>query len=504
MAKKKKRGLNLVALLLVLVVLIGAYVAYSSYEKKQADKEDAAEDAIEVLKIEENDIQSISYKNEKADLTLVKNSDATWVNEANPQVPLNSTYTNKMASSIASVTASKIVTENAEDLSEFGLKDPALAITVTKKDNSEVKLSVGSKSPLGDGYYACIDGETRVYLVAQTLVTAFDYEESALTDVADAPTITAANITHLQVNDPNGGVLEITYDKDNPYDTSDTGMSPYVLNQGYDVPISGDSTNITTYLGNFTSLSYGKCVDYDPTDLAQFGLNEPKATVSIDYFEEETGSDSTSTDTTASGDNSSAQSDTVRKAYSYTLQIGSLNEEDSVYYVKDAASNSVYTMAQATVEKMFAYKLFDLVNKYPQLINVKSIDEVCLMYEGETHTLSVKHETTTDSDGQETENESFALDGTEYDEDSARTLYQSLIGPMYDAEIPEGYTDADKPVIASFVFKRTTESGNSDLTTEYKEYDDSFYTVTVNGQEKFLVDKRDIQNAIKDMKDALN
>ena len=519
MAKKKKRGVTLVALLLVLVLLIAAYVVYEIYEGKQVDKEATAtedEDATVVLTVQAEELQSIYYKNEKAELTLVKNSEDQWCNESNQVVPLNSTYTDKMASVLESVTTTKIVSENATDLSDYGLDEPNLTVVVTKTDGSKLTILVGDESPLGDSYYLSLDGHSKVYLTGSTLVSAYDYTEVDLTEVALAPSISAENITHLLVEDTDKGVLEITYDEKNTYDTSGSGVAPYVLNQGYDQPMSGDSTNISTYLGNFTSLSYEQCIAYTSDDLSQYGLDVPKTTVSIDYYEDaevEDEDDNSSTDnTTTEGtttddtteDSTTEQTQTVRNNYNYTLQIGNLDEEQSVYYVKDASSDSVYTMSQSTVEAMLTYNRFDLINKYAQLIAVDSITEVQVSYDGETHSLSVDHTTTTNEDGEEEDTDVFYLDKEEYEESAARTLYQSLIVAMYEAEIPEGYTDADQPIVATFTFLRTAESGKEDVTVEYREYDDSFYTVTVNGVEKFLVDKRDVQQAITELETALN
>lgn len=516
---KKKRGKTLVALLLVLVLLISASVGYDSYDKAQAEKEaeaTAEEEPIDVLTVDADEIQSIYYKNEKTELTLIKNSEGVWRNESNQEVPLNSTYTDKMASVVESVAATKVVTETASDLSEFGLDTPTLRVTITKTDGSKSSIVVGNESPLGDGYYACLDGDSVVYLIASDLVTTYDYSGVALIEVADAPSIKAENITHLLVEDTAKGSLEITYEENNVYDTSDSGLAPYVLNQAYGQPMSGDSTNISTYVGKFTSLSYSQCVAYNSDDLEQYGLDAPKATIRIDYYEEaesQDNSDSNSSDSTTSEDtttkdttekSSSEETQTVRNDYSYTLQIGALDEVQSVYYVKELGSSSVYTMSKSSVDAMLTYNRFDLVNKYAQLINVDSITEVQVAYDGETHSLSVDHTTTANEDGKEENTDIFYLDGTEYDESLARTLYQSIIGPRYDAEIPEGYHDETQPIVATFVFLRTKESGKEEVTAEYREYDDSFYTVTVNGARQFLVDKREVQQVITDMKAALN
>ena len=494
---KKKKSRTLFALLLVLVLLIGAYVCYVIYDGKQVEQESSntiEDDAIQILSIEAENIQSIYYKNNQAELTLVKNSEDAWVIESNQEIPLNSTYTSKMASTVENLTASKIVVENAEDLSQYGLTNPTVTVIVKKVDGSQETLYIGDNSPLSDGYYACLEGSSSVYLVDTSVYSAYNYNESSLITVASAPTMEAGTITHLLVEDQETGVLEITYDAENEYDYSNTGNAPYVLNQAYTSPVSGDTTNITTYLGNFTSLTYTECVEYNSEDFAKYGIDNASTKITVDYYEDvEVQSEA---DTEADSEDSST-TQTERNYYQYVLLIGNLDEANSVYYVKELDSNSIYTMSQSIVEGMLNYHRFELASKYAQIVNVKSVDQVDVSFSGDTHSLAIKHTTTTDEDGNEEEVDVFYLDGTEYDESKARTIYQTLISPMYNAEIPEGYNDSNKEPVVTFTFKRTDESGKADIVSEYREYDESFYTVTVNGVELFLVDKRDIQTAMK-------
>lgn len=502
MAKKKKGGGRLLVLLLLLVALIVAYIGYDLYEKKQENEKEAeanAEESIEVSTIEEADITSIYYKNDMAEVTLVKNSEDAWVNEAKPEVPLKSTTTNNIATKVESIIATKLINENAEDVAEYGLDSPSLTVTVTKTDGSKVTVLVGDESPLGDGNYICLEGSSTVYLVDTSFATVFESTENELTEVADAPSITAANITHLLLENQEQGNLEITYDTNNEYDFSDTGVAPYVINQGYDVPISGNTTNITDFFAQFTTLSYAQCVDYSGTDLAQYGLEDPYATLSIDYYEE---TETTSEGTDSDSEDTSTQ--TVRTDYSYNLLIGNLNDDESAYYVKVSDRNSVYTMTKSMVDVMFDYDLFGLTSKYVQLVNVLSVSEIDMLCNGENHTLTIDHSTTTDEDGNESNTQVFSLDGEEKEEETARDLFQAIISPLYDAAIPEGYSDADQPVVASFTFKRTSDNNEKDVVTEYKDYDDSFYTVSVNGVEKFLVDKRDLTDITDKLNDLMN
>jgi len=488
---KKKQGRNLVLLLVLLIILAAVYVMYGFIEKKKDEKKQASDDAetISMVSMEEQDLASIHMINELGELTLVKNTDGTWSEKDNSQIPLNQTYTKKMAESIQTMNAQKEVVEEAKDLSEYGLDNPSLTVEAVKSDGTAEKVEVGDKSALGDGYYACKAGKTKIYLIESDFYSTYHYGLNDLAECAEAPEITAQSIKNLLVKDQQYGTLEIAYETENSRDYTGSGLSPYVVKQGYKVPMVGDSDQITSYLGGFSGLNYQKCVNYEGQDLAKYGLDQPAVTIEIAYeTEEEDGKDQKTKKTVA---------------HTYDLLIGGLNESETAYYVKEADSNSIYEMERSMVEKLRQYKIFDLLDKYVQLVNVATINELSCTYEGETHTLSVEHKKVTGDDGKEKTTEEFKLDGNSFAEDQARKLYQVLINQRYQAEIPDGYTDTNKPVAAKFEFKRSEDSGQPNLTVEYREYDDSYDTVSVNGQEYFLIDKRDITLAVDAVKKAV-
>ena len=486
MAKRKKQELQLALLVLVLVILIAAYVLYGIYESKNK-KEQAAEEQTDtdtLVAVEEDSLIELHYKNELGDVQLVKGSDGSWTQKNQNQIPVNQTYVKKMTESLEKLEAVKVIVENAEDLSEYGLDGPLLTVEAERKEEPSIKVLVGDKSPFGDGYYACVDGEKKVYLIAGTFFNTYHYGANDLIEHASAPTIAAENVTHILIKDSEKGTLEIKYEEDNPYDYSGSELTPYVIQQGYEIPIAGDADQIKAYLSCLSNLSYQKCIDYEGKDLAKYGFDQPTASVQIDYYTMEDG-------------------DSEKAEHSYQLLIGSLTEEETSYYVKEKDSNSVYIMDRTVVEPLRTYQIFDLLNKYPHLLNLASVTEVVCSYNEENHTLAVEHTKEKNEDGKEEKKEVFTLDGAACDENTAKQLYQTIIGVKYQAEIPNNYSDSDKPIVAKLEFKRTSESKQPVITVEYREYDESFYTAAVNGEEFFLVDKRDIMNVVRDMNTAL-
>lgn len=490
--KKKKKGIQLVLLFFILIALIVAYVIYSAYEKKEkSDNETNEDENLTLWTIDESEVQSIAFQNDTSDLTIVKNQDGAWVIQDRPELPLNQTYATKMLSYMKNMSVMELVQKDVKDLSDFGLDTPSIKATVTKTDGSKETILVGLQSSVSTDSYVCKEGSSDVYYASSSFVNAFSYSELELTDAGIAPSITPANITKLLIEDNEKGNLEIVLDSQNEYDWSDSGVAPYYLKQGYDVPVPGNMSNITYFLANYENLSYQKCVAYDCEDPSTYGIRGEKRIV-VNYYIE------------TKADPEDENSEVVQTNVVYRLSIGSLTEDGTAYYVMDEDNKNVYLMSKDTVDVMTTYDLFNLTSVYIQLFNIKKVDEVEYTYEGVTHLLTIEHKTEVGEDGKETEEEFFKLDGVDQEEDDlCRDYYKALISPLNDAVIPEGYDDSDKPVVVSFRFVRS-EGTPKEVITEYKDYDESFYTVTLNGSERFLVDKRDITQVNKALENLIN
>ena len=506
---KKKKNFTLLLLLVLMIALIVGYVVYEKVmaNKSKSDQGEGDSDQTAILTLDEDSLSKISYKNQSIDteLTLVKGDDGTWSLEDEVDVPLGRTNVNNMVSVVTDLESSKVVMENCDDLSQFGLDNPNLVIRVTTTDGQENTINVGEQSPLADGFYVTLNGANTVYLAGTSVNTYFSKTKTDLIEVASAPTITDTNITNLLVEDTKNGNFELSYDEKAPYDYSGTAICPYAVIQGYEISMAADTDAVKTFFDNYCSLSYSSCVEYNCSDLATYGLKDPRATVTIDYYEETAdSSDSDSTGTTDSTDTSSNSDSakTIRTDYKYQLQIGDLNEDESSYYVRDTSNNSVMLMSKDTVDKMLEFNKFDVLEKYVQLINIKTVSSVDVVANGLTHTLKNEVIKAKDSDSEDSKDTTkFWLDDKEYDEDSARDLYQNLLMPKYDQLLPKDYKGHTGDPVATVIFHRTSAE-YPEVTVSYYEYDNSFYVVNRNGEEYFLVDKRAVDDLVSDIADS--
>lgn len=208
---KEKRGYLLLILLLVTILVIGSYVVIMKKNDKKEVQEiakETAESVDEVVMTTDTDsIQSITYKNQESQMTLIK-EDNIWKNTADKICPINQDYAANMLSALSEITVSQTVTKKAEDLSEYGLDDPVLTASITTA-NKSIGLSLGNKVITEeDGYYGKIDGKDTIYVFTSYIYDTFSYSNSQMVTVEELPVISTDTISKLTVSQKDGVEFE--------------------------------------------------------------------------------------------------------------------------------------------------------------------------------------------------------------------------------------------------------------------------------------------------------
>jgi hypothetical protein len=153
-------------------------------------------------------VTAIHYTGEDVDINLTL-EDGVWESLEEPDRPINQEKVTSMLDTISDITADQKVVEAPDNLEDFGLKVPSSYVQVTMKDGSTVTLQLGNKAVTGDGYYALVNDDTTVYLVAATYGTGLTFTNSDLTKIEAAPEITAENITYLSIDNRDGEDIEL-------------------------------------------------------------------------------------------------------------------------------------------------------------------------------------------------------------------------------------------------------------------------------------------------------
>ncbi len=493
-----KKSTKLVSAVVVLAVLGGVYVGLNTYVTKEEATESSSEEEskTEVFSVDTDNITSLEFIIDKKDTTFEKDDDS-WVKKDETAFPVNQTTLDSAASALEKVEADRVL-EDVDDLTEYGLDSPANSVTVTTDDGT-TKFNIGDENTSTNQYYISKDDEdSTVYVVAASTVTPFmnslyDYAEGE-----DFPTVDSSTVKKVQVSqDEDSYILEENADGAT-WDVSTDGSDKETA----DTTAAG---NVTSGLG---SMAYDQFVDYNAEDLSKYGLDKPYATITVDYQEEVENDSSDESESDSEASESVTEDDVDSTEATSGDSNDSTEDEDStetttvdkqlVIYVGDNADDGdryvtvdnkqVYTMSTDTLSAVIDKKASDLWSLIVNYQSVKTLDQLQVTYAGETNTVNVSRETSTDDDGNESETTTYKIDGNEIDSTTFTTFYNKLVNMAGQKRLTESYTPAtDAEMTVTF-----TDTDNNQTTVTFYTYDTNYYAGVV-GSKVFLVNKMTVK-----------
>jgi hypothetical protein len=508
--RKKRNAITMVSLLLILVVLIGVYVWYSN--KKAATNTSKDTKSISLATVDTSKVTALHYIGKDADVTLVL-EDGIWSSKDEPGRPINQEKVSSMLEAIKEIKATKKVVDTPDNLADFGLDKPSDTLEATMEDGSTVTLKLGSEVVSGDGYYALVNNNKAVYMVATSYETSLGIRNVDLTSITEAPSITAENITYLNIDSRDGKDIELKNNAVANLDNSGSNMNSWQILQPYNGIFSAEADKITALQANYTTFDFGHCEDYKGDDLKKYGLDNPAYTIDIGYFETYTQNKPSTTPQptgSAPANDTSKKEDTVKVDKNYKIFIGN-KDKDQDYYVRVDGSNAVYTLSTDTVDKMLQVDVSSLMSHYIAIPNIASVDQINATIGGKQYTMKIDHIAKADS-GKATTGKSSddKADATYYyndkvaSEDSFKELYQKMISAQFDAQLDQKIDISKLEPVMTLSYHLF---GNDERTimASYFPYNDNFYVVDTGIGMYFLVDKRvidDISNSIATFKPA--
>jgi hypothetical protein len=176
----KLRGLIVAAV--VLAGLTGAL--YWSNHHKPADTTEASADAApKILALNEADISKFDLKKNGADQVAgERNSANQWHISSPTSLPADQSAVSSLLGTFSSLNALRLVEDKAGNLAAYGLDAPKLEVDLMEKDNKTQKLLLGDDIPAGDGIYAKLGGDPRVFTIPKYSRTSIDKNANDLRD----------------------------------------------------------------------------------------------------------------------------------------------------------------------------------------------------------------------------------------------------------------------------------------------------------------------------------
>lgn len=492
MAKRTKRNaVTLVSLLLALGALIGGYYWYSNRSAADASEEEAETIALATLDTEQ--LSTLHYIYEDFDMTL-NLKDGTWVSAEDPDRPINQDNVTSMIGVIDEINATRLIADNSDNLADYGLDQPASYLQATLTDNSTVTLQIGNMASGSSGYYALVNDDKKVYLLETSYGSGLQYTDADMTTIASAPELSADTITGISIDNRDSEDFELKQIENYGVDTSGSSLTTWFITKPYGEGFGANSDAVSTLEANYTAFDYISCVDYAAEDLSKYGLDNPMASITINYNEAHTETlDEPETDP------STGEEITEKTTYTpkeYKIFIGNQDEAGN-YYIRQDASNAVYNIAADSIDKMLQVDTFSLISTYVCIPNIDNVDKIVAEAEGSEYTYEMKRSTVKNDAGEEETQTTYFYNGATVDEDAFKDLYQTMISASYDAEIKDeaAIKETDPYLTISYYL-----SDGKVVKGIFTPYDDSFCTAGTEGGPRFLIDTRvvdDIASAIK-------
>ncbi len=468
---KKKKVLPLVLMVILLVVLIVSYFALKNYN---SSKEDTTEtDSESILSFNYENVTEIELKNPTGTYKFEYDlTDSTWKYADDKDFPLDDSQIKSLLGAICSLNAQRRLEDSLDNISEYGLENPAYTIKVTGDEGIDYTLNIGDKSS-SDNYYAYLDGTNVVYMIDDTTVS---YAGKSLYDMAKVDTVTAITDSDVYELEIDGKIYSYFEGGNAQYDYTVSNNWFEKLDDGSYKAL--DTTQMSSIISGITGMSYASCVNYKPSDeeLIQYGLDDEHAKkVVVRYYV--TVADETESETESETDTESeseTEAEEIKEPHEVTYWFGA-KTDDGNYYIRSSESSAVNTVSSETAEKIIAVDEKTLISKNVFAINSGNVTALSVTIGGKTYDI-VQNGNVTDSD-----------------------KYEDIYSKIGEISADSVITDAGeiKEVSPEMTLSYTLNSESfPNVKMEFTKYNGSYYQATINGNTELLVVKSVIDDII--------
>jgi hypothetical protein len=172
--------------LIVAVVVLGGLTGtlyWSNHHKPAESTEASADTPPKILAVKEADISRFDLKKNGSDQVAgERNSSGQWRITSPTSLPADQSAVSSLLGTFSSLNSQRLVEEKAGNLASYGLGAPKLEFDLSEKGNKTQKLLLGDDTPTGNGIYAKLDGDPRIFIMPSFDKTSIDKTANDLRD----------------------------------------------------------------------------------------------------------------------------------------------------------------------------------------------------------------------------------------------------------------------------------------------------------------------------------
>lgn len=440
-----RRQKRLAVLLAILILCIAAAVLISriDFEEKMTGIETT------IIDVESSDITRLAWNYEEEVAFVYE--DEEWKYEGDDQMAVDQELLAEIAENLSGITSDKMV-EEPQALSVYGLDDPAYTLTVETGD-TVYEISIGDESFSDDEVYIST-GDDYVYLTNSELIDQISYSLLDCVQKEEIPEMETVNSVSVDKEE----AVEIVYQEDAGYCYSDAYL--YYLKDGEDYRnLDNDSTEEA--VSTMTGFSWTECVDYhaEESELKDYGLDEPDASVTVSYTDE---------------DGESGE---------FAYELGKSGEE---YYAKLKDSSIIYTVEQEVYDAAVNASYEELKPDEAILLDWDTVESIEIEMDGSTYSIGVQ------SNGEDEYTYTFDDSEAEFG-DALDELENISIDPEEEAELNDNKAEL------SLTFRRKTEE-YSTVELDFYQHNGTYCIAVLDGEVTGCVAREDVVS----LKEAVN
>lgn len=257
MGKKQKQLVVLAGVLVVLLLVYFLMPKWFAYQEEQKQKE-AEQKTVYVTNMDE--ITAFSYDVGNGEMKFERR-DEIWTYVTDTDFPLAQGYPQQIAESFRHLASTRYI-EDADELSAYGLDDPAYQIKLTDAEGNEAQLYFGNA--VGEDYYVMNVKTGYIYTVNSGVVADLQYTLDEMAQLDETPVISSGNLQSVTIMQ-NGGSVSYSSEEDD------------------------DAESMAVVTGGFGALNLDEAVNYsaEEEELGAYGLDEgTRITVKAVYTED--------------------------------------------------------------------------------------------------------------------------------------------------------------------------------------------------------------------------
>lgn len=319
---KRKRMLTVGVLCVLLICLGGGYYALQRHNAKKAaeearkeeEKQAATATEVEITEFKLTEAREVEFSNpdETYHFKWTETEEiGTWVRQGEEDFPTNIQKVQSIISTFCGMSGSAKIAAEQTGLSQYGLEDTDYTIKITLEDGAVHEFRIGNEAPYSSGYYMLYENTGEVYVVSNLAYTRLATKEIDLVQGETFPSAEPESMMELRIEVRDGETVSYV-----PEENED-GTFTYP-------PIFYDSVRFVA----------STIQEYNCTDFAKYGLDDPYVTVTIDYL----------------GYTFDADGMLIREPMTMKLEIGDTTVSDN-YFVRVNDSDFVYIMVDLQAQK---------------------------------------------------------------------------------------------------------------------------------------------------------